>query len=75
MENKNQILDIFKDKLSMFLGNNYIKEYNNLYNGLFYYITCCVNHDGDIGSQYDLCITFLTILKESIDEVLFPNEE
>lgn len=69
------ILDNLKDNLKGLLGDNDIKAYNDLYNGLFYYITCCVNHNGDIDNNYDLCITFLTILKEAIDKEIFKNEK
>ena len=74
MNENNNILKIFTNKLSQFLGKDNIEGFNNLYNGLFYYITCCVNYDGSIGEQYDLCIVFLTILKNSIDTVVFSKD-
>ena len=74
MENNKQILNILTEKIDYLLGKNDIEAYNKLYDGLFYHITLCVNNEGITNEYFDLCITFLTLLKESINAALFQNE-
>ena len=74
MEQNKQILNILTEKIEYLLGKNDIEAYNKLYDGLFYHITLCVNNEGITNDYFDLCITFLTLLKKSINDVLFQNE-
>ena len=75
MEQKKDILKVFNEKITNLFGGNDVKGVNDLYNGLFYYITSCINHEKDICGNYDLCVTFLMILKDTIDSVVFGEDE
>lgn len=74
MKENKKILDLFMEELWGLLGDD-VTAYNELYDALIFYVTDSVNTHNEVGPSFDLCVVFLTALKNCLNEVLFNNEK